>query len=70
MFFKTVFDIMSGNRRDYAISSFDFRHFWTVHSTKIDVNVDALDARPIVFGVHTPIAWKRKVDTTRTFFLL
>ena len=26
--------------------------------------------RSIVFGAHTPIAWKRKVDTTETFFRL
>ena len=29
---------------------------------------DVLEARPIVFGVQTPIAWKRKVDTTETVF--
>ena len=29
---------------------------------------DGLDARPIVLGVHKPIARKRKVDTSETFF--
>ena len=31
---------------------------------------DALEAGPIVFGFHTLIAWKRKVDTAEKCFLL